>query len=467
MAATTSAKRFEMNSGSTADLHRRGFLTVGSLGLLGISTTGWLALQRAFSAVQNGNASAQSCILFWLEGGPPQMDTWDPKPNSNFTPIATTVAGTQISELFPKVARLADKLSIIRSVSTKEGNHPQGTYFTMTGHRPNSEIRFPSFASIIAKEKGRRNEMPAYVMANKAYEVEPFSYDPAFQAGFIGAGYNPLVIQDPILYGNSAADRPAELPPEAKFRLPDLSLPKSVSREVIEDRLSFLKVVDRQYREHEKLAEFAKMDTFSQQALELVTSPRVKQAFDLSAEPTEQRDAYGRDRIGQSALFARRLVERGCRFVTISPYKTGHWDTHGKNDERMRDTLAPSSDRVISTLITDLENRGMLESTLVLVMGEFGRTPNINAGLGRDHWPNCWSLLLAGGGIQGGRVVGASDEKAANVADRLVSIGDVFATVYKCFGIDWTKTYASPVGRPVYIANGLNDQMGSPITELL
>ena len=447
---------------------RRDFLRIGSLSLLGMSLGQHLHLKDVLAAGRAGKGKAQSVLLVWLEGGPSQVDTWDPKPNSGFRAISTNVDGIQISELFPRIAGHMDKLAIIRSVHTKEENHPQGTYESMTGHRPSASRAFPSLGSIIAKEKGPRNQLPAYVMINKVYEAEPFSYDAAFNSGFIGAEYAPLVIRDPRIFGNSQADQPAQIASPARFSLPDLRLPKSVTAETIANRRSFLQVVDEHYRRKEQQAEFAYMDTYTRQAMEMILSTEVLRAFDLSEEPEKTFENYGRDRVGQSLLLARRLVERGCRFVTAAPYKTGQWDTHGKNDEMMRDTLAPSADQAISTLLEDLSQRGLLDSTLVIVMGEFGRTPNVNAKLGRDHWPHCWSLMLAGGGIRGGQVVGASDERGAYVAERLVTVGDVFATVYKTLGIDWTKTYMSPTGRPIYIANSsIDDTVGEPISELV
>jgi hypothetical protein len=256
-------------------------------------------------------------------------------------------------------------------------------------------------------------------------------------------------------------------PSQENFHIPDLRLPKTVTAKTIENRRSFLKVVDKEYRAKEELAEFGTMDALSRQALGMLLSPNVEKAFDLSREPAKLRDAYGRNRVGQSVLLARRLIESGCRFVSASGYKHGQWDTHGKNDEILRKDLAPLLDQTLSVLLTDLESRGLLQSTVVLVMGEFGRTPTMNPAAGRDHWPDCWSLLIGGGGIAGGQVIGVSDKKAAYVADRMVSMGDLYATIYKALGIDWTKTYMTPIGRPIYIANAQGDQQGKPIKELI
>jgi hypothetical protein len=434
----------------SSGISRRGFLRVGSLAPLCIGLAPFLRSSLALGAPPQGKA--QACILLWLEGGPSQMDTWDPKGNSTLKRIATKVPGLQISELFPRVARQMDKLSVIRSMHTEENNHPQGTYNTLTGHRPNAAMKFPSVGSIICKETGRRNELPQYALVPQPQEVDFFSYADAYNAAFLGADYNPMIVPDPSQEG---------------FHIPDLRLPKTVTADTIEHRQAFLKVVDQQFREKEQLAEFATADALSRQALGMLLSPKVERAFDLSREPDKVRNAYGRDRVGQSVLLARRLVESGCRFVSASGYRHGQWDTHGKNEETLRKDLAPLLDRTLSVLLADLEERGLLQTTVVLVMGEFGRTPTINPQLGRDHWPDCWSLLVGGGGIAGGHVVGASDKNAAYVADRMVSMGDLYATIYKAFGIDWTKTYMTPIGRPIYIANALGDKQGEPIKELV
>ncbi len=440
-------------SGERGGMSRRGFLRVGSLAPLGIGLASFL--QASGALARRGTplrGKAQACILLWLEGGPSQMDTWDPKGNSSLKRIDTKVPGIQISELFPRIARQMNKLSVIRSVHTEENNHPQGTYNTLTGHRPNAAMKFPSIGSVICKETGPRNELPQYALVPQPQEVDFFSYADAYGSAFIGANYNPMIVPDPS---------------QADFHIPDLRLPKTVTADTIEHRQSFLKVVDRLYREKEQQAEFGTMDALSRQALGMLLSPKVEKAFDLSREPDKLRNAYGRNRVGQSVLLARRLIESGCRFVTASGYRHGQWDTHGKNEETLRKDLAPLLDRTLSVLLEDLEARGLLQSTVVLVMGEFGRTPTINPQLGRDHWPDCWSLLIGGGGIEGGHVIGASDKRGAYVADRMVSMGDIYATTYKAFGIDWTKTYMTPIGRPIYIANALGDKQGEPIRELV
>jgi hypothetical protein len=404
-------------------------------------------------------AKAQACILLWLEGGPSQVDTWDPKPNSSFKPISTNVAGIQISETLPTVAKNMDKLAIIRSVSHKEVDHGQGWYYNLTGHRPSPLMQFPSFGSIITKETNPRNEIPPNV---SVVENDPSTFVPLRRflgSAFLGPEYGPMEVSDPSL---------------KDFHIADLELPKSVSVERVADRRAFLKVVDQVYRQKEQLAAASvTRDDFTDQALKMILSPAVKKAFDLSQESEKTKDFYGRNSFGQSVLLARRLVESGCRFVTAAGFnKDSGWDTHGKgsggeNDKKLRETLCPPLDQTLSALLEDLKQRGLLESTVVIVMGEFGRTPDLNQINGRDHWPFCFSVALGGGGIRGGQLIGSSDERGAYPAERPVSMGDIYATIYKAFGIDWTKEYMTPAGRPIKIANGVDDTTGTPIKGLV
>jgi uncharacterized protein (DUF1501 family) len=292
--------------------------------------------------------------------------------------------------------------------------------------------------------------VPAYVLVPKWDRSR--QYEEYFRASFLGGDYDPMCIPDPSKPG---------------FQVTDLSLPKSVSQAAVESRSAFLKAVDRRYRALNDTAEHTNMDAFTAQAWKMILTPAVRDAFDLAQESDKMKERYGKDSIGQSCLLARRLVEAGSRFVTAAGYHGTSWDTHSDNDKGHRDRLTPPLDRTLTALVEDLEERGLLESTLVIAMGEFGRTPAINPNLGRDHWPNCWSMALAGGGIKTGQVVGASDERGYNVADRVVTMGDLYATIYQALGIDWKKEYMSPIGRPVKIANSLDDRTGSPVKELL
>src|ERR1700704_2290168 len=429
-------------------ISRRNFVTAGSLGFLGLSLREALSAAAASKSPVNGKAKA--VILFWLEGGPSHIDTWDPKSNSNFKPISTNVPGIQISELLPKMAKRMDKFALVRSMHTRGTDHPQATHYAITGHEINPAMQFPSLGSIVTKELGVRNAVPPHVLVPKWDRGR--QYEDYFRASFLGGDYDPMCIPDPS---------------KPDFQVTDLSLPKTVSEASVESRSAFLKAVDRHYRALNDTADHANVDAFTAQAWKMILTPAVRDAFDLSKESEKIKERYGKDAIGQSALLARRLVEAGSRFVTAAGYHANSWDTHSDNDKTHRDKLTPPLDRTLTALIDDLDERGLLATTLVVAMGEFGRTPAINPNLGRDHWPNCWSLALAGGGVKTGQVVGSSDEKGYNVADRVVTMGDLYATIYKALGIDWRKEYMSPIGRPVKIANSLEDRTGEPVQELL
>ena len=438
---------------SDRDLARRDFLRVGSLGFLGLSLSQVLELESLRAASGKRVAGkAEACILLWLGGGPSQMDTWDPKSNSGFKAIATNVDGVQISELLPKTARHMDKLSIVRTMHTEENNHPQGHIYALTGHRPNAAMKFPSFPSIIAKELGARGEVPPHILCPGWDSADAKRYNDLFKSAFLGPRFDPMVL----------ADRG-----EAGIQVSDLALPQSFPVGSLENRRTFLDIVDRTYREKVEAAEFSKMDGFREKALQMILSPKVREAFDLSGESDKTKEAYGDHKFGQSVLLARRLIEAGSRFVTANGYSHNVWDTHGDNDVSHRDKLVPPLDRALSALLEDLEQRGLLETTVVIAMGEFGRTPHLNPGYGRDHWPECWSLALGGGGIRGGQIVGVSDKTGGYVVERRVTMGDLHATIYKALGIDWHKELMSPIGRPVKIANSIDDVTGVPLQELV
>lgn len=428
--------------------NRRDFISAGSLGFLGMSLSQYLRAAETSPSPQKGKANA--VILFWLEGGPSHIDTWDPKSNSNFKPISTNVPGIRVTELLPKMAKKMDKFALVRSMHTRGTDHPQATHYAITGHEINPAMQFPSLGSIITKEMGPRNAVPPHVLVPKWDKSR--QYEDYFRSAFLGGEYDPMCIPDP--------SRPG-------FQVTDLSLPKTVSQQAVEGRSEFLKIVDKRYRTMNETADHANMDAYTSQAWKMLLTPAVRDAFDMGKESEKTKERYGKDSVGQSALLARRLVEAGSRFVTAAGYHGNSWDTHSDNDKGHRDRLCPTLDRTLTALVDDLEERGMLETTLVVAMGEFGRTPVINPNLGRDHWPNCWSMALAGGGIKVGQAVGASDERGYNVTERVVTMGDLFATIYKALGVDWTREYMSPIGRPLKIANSLEDTTGVPVKELL
>src|SRR5262245_43576280 len=309
-----------------ADVDRREFLRAGSLGFLGISLSRYFELTSLMASERatglNKKVKGQACILLWLEGGPSHVDTWDPKPTSSFRPISTNAPGIQISELLPRVARHMDKLSIIRSMHTVEQNHYAGTYYAMTGHNQNPAMQFPSLGSIVTKEMGPRHNVPPNVLSSN-FEIEPTAWGRGFRAGFLGPEYDPMILSDPNVCGKKFGVCPSN----NEYDVAELVLPKSVSKVDIDNRRSFLKVVDELYRQKAEWAEFSRMDAFEEQAVNLVTTPAVWKAFDLSQEPEKVREAYGRNGFGQSVLLARRLVEAGGRFVTAAGYTLSAWDS--------------------------------------------------------------------------------------------------------------------------------------------
>jgi len=430
---------------------RREFLRIGSLSFMGLGLGQYLQVSNALAAA--AQAKARSVILVFQEGGLSQVDSWDPKPNSSFKSIPTNVPGVHFGELFPKLAQQMNKVAVIRSMHTVHNNHTEATHYAMTGHKINASMKFPSFGSIVTKELPTQGAIPPHLALSKFSNT----YKDFLKGHIIDAKYDPMYLPQ--------AGQPADAKdPVDEYKVPDLSLPDSVTKDQVEDRRTLLNLVDRQYRRNVEIAEFLSMDDYVEQAWNMILSPDVRDAFDLSQESAKTRDTYGRDISGQSMLLARRMIEAGSRFVTV---QSNNWDTHSTHDKQMKDKLAEPLDRTVSVLLDDLEQRGLLDSTVVIVMGEFGRTPLINFDAGRDHWPECWSLMLAGGGIRGGTVVGASDKEGGYVADRLVTMGDMYATVYKALGINWNKTYMHPIGRPLKIANSLDDQTGVPIKELI
>src|SRR5260370_23202754 len=291
---------------------RRSFISAGSLGFLGLSLRE--VLSAAADANSPNNGKAKAVILFWLEGGPSHIDTWDPKTNSNFKPISTNVAGIQISELLPKMAKRMDKFALVRSMHTLGTDHPQATHYAITGHEINPAMQFPSLGSIITREMGVRNAVPPHVLVPK---WDRNRQDEAyFRAAFLGGDYDPICIPDPAKPG---------------FEVTDLSLPKSVSQAAVESRSAFLKAVDRRYRALNETAEHANMDAFTAQAWKMILTPAVRDAFDLSKESDQMKERYGKDSIGQSCLLARRLVEAGSRFVTSGGDPDTPPDTHHDN----------------------------------------------------------------------------------------------------------------------------------------
>lgn len=416
--------------------NRRDFVRIGSLGVFGLNLVDYFRLSAA------GPGKDRSCILIWLSGGPPHQDLWDLKPEAPaefrgiYKPIPTNVPGIQIGELLPHTAKVADKFTIIRSMTGREGQHEQAMTHMLTGYRPLATLSYPAMGAVVAKEKGSQDGLPPYI----AIPDSGYAYGP----GFLGASFGPFAAGDPNV-GN--------------YQVRDLRLPSDVDWAEISDRRLLVRKMDAVFEQDPLLRyadtgkQFPALDEAYQKAISLMTSAKAKKAFAISEEPERVRERYGRTPMGQGCLLARRLIEAGTRFVTVS---TGFnkWDTHQNNFNRLRDQLVPPFDRAFAALLADLAERGMLESTLVIATGEFGRTPKVNANAGRDHWAKLWSCAIAGAGVPGGQVYGSSDATASEVKDRPVTVEDFTATVYERLGIDYHKEYQTPIGRPVRLSAG-------------
>lgn len=421
-------------------VNRRDLLRAGSLAPLGI---GLSDLFHATAA--NGATSprrAKSCILLWLDGGPSHLETFDVKPDAPpevrgpFQAIATNVGGIQISELLPQTARIMHQLAIVRSVTSPLGEHGLAHHYLLTGYKPSPVLRQPSFGSVQAFLRAQPAILPPYVAIPEAR--------PVAGAGFLGAAYEPFA---------TGGD-----PSRPDYQVRDLEFFPDIDEHRIQRRKEYLAEFDAA----QALAESRELpaDAPFQQAYRLVTSPDAKRAFRLADEPPELRARYGPRMFGQSCLLARRLVERGVPYVTV--WNNG-WDTHeglvlhlrdGYSGARVGVGLVPTFDQGFSALIEDLSVRGLLDETLVIAMGEFGRTPKLNTRGGRDHWPRVFSVVLAGGGVPGGQVLGASDRVGESPRDYPVTPNDLARTIYSLLGIDPDQELTTPDGRPVPINQG-------------
>lgn len=417
---------------------RRDFLHVGALSALGLSLGGYLRGRSAHADTKSFahfEGTAKSVIHIWLPGGWAQQETFDPKPlapaeyRGDMKPIDTALVGVQFNELLVKTAAIANKITVVRSMTHGEAAHERGTHNMFTGYRPSPALTFPSFGSVVSHEYGPRADLPPYVSI-------PNLPAPDAGAGYLGSAFGPFAI------GSDPAN--------ADFTVRDLALPKGVDAERFATRQRLRDAVGRHFQRLEGSENLAAMDSFYQRAYSLVSSDEARTAFDIKAEPDPVRDDYGRNAAGQRMLLARRLVEAGVRFVTLS---YGGWDMHQKITDSINKTL-PAFDQAYAALIRDLDQRGLLESTLVMVSSEFGRTPRINNDAGRDHWPKVFSVLLAGGGIKAGTVYGSSDAIAAEPQDNPLTVEDLATTVYHCLGIVADKELMAPGNRPVEIVDG-------------
>ncbi len=424
-------------------ISRRRFLQAGVLGLTGLTLGDMLRLRAA----QGTTAKDTSVILIWKGGGPSHIDTWDPKPSApaeyrgEFKPISTCVPGIQISEHLPLSAQQMDKFSILRSVTHPDAGHESASHYLLTGYLPSNDIpsnEVPSYGSIVAKERGpRRAGMPAYLAVPSAPRSSA--------AAYLGVAYNPFSV---------GAD------PSAKnFSVRNLTLPNGIGMSRLENRRKLLDSIDTLRRDTDRSGLMDGLDSFTKKAFEMVVSPAAQKAFNISQESDKIRERYGRNTVGQSLLLARRLVEAGVTFVTVN---AGGWDTHANNFEELRKSKLPNFDVAWSALLEDMHTRGMMKNTLVLVWGEFGRTPRINKDAGRDHWPGAQSVVLAGGGLKAGQAIGVTDAKAEYPKERPLKPEDVLATMYSVLGIDREIDYINEAQRPVKILSS-----GEPIRELV
>jgi hypothetical protein len=430
---------------------RRDLLRVGLLSAWGL---GLEDLLRARAVAREGKPAtgpgkAKACILIWLAGGPSHIDTFDPKPEApkeyrgEFKPIDTAVAGVKISEVFPKLAKEFDKLTLIRGVTSPEGDHDRAAHHMLTGYRPSPALVYPSYGSVVAKARGfGGSTLPPYVAVPDAPLFSSSGYlTPAF---------------DPFSVGGD--------PNQDGFRVRDLTPPDRVTLERLLRRRDMVKALDGFAHDVGETPLTTSRDKFASQAYDLMTSSKALAAFKIGEEDSKLRERYGRNPLSQSFLLARRLIEAGVSFVTVNDRGTGQlgWDTHQQNFPTIKDTLAPPLDQGLAALIGDLAERGLLDSTLVVMMGEFGRTPKVNPNAGRDHHGRANCCILAGGGLPKGLVLGRTDAKAEGPVDRPVTPADLAATVYTALGIDPARRFETPDGQPIRLVD-----KGEVIRELL
>lgn len=441
-------------------LSRRDFLHAGSLACFGLGLPGLHALEAQGAAA---SPREMNCILLFLVGGPSQLDTWDMKPDAPeeirgpFRPIETNVPGLWVSEIFPKMAQMMDKVALVRSVNHNAAAvHDTGHQMMQTGRLFSGGIEHPHYGSALAKLKGPNGDTPAHVLLPRPIGPTGGNMPHGQSAGYLGKTFDPFVLN---------AD-----PNDKAFKVPDLLPPDYVTAVREARRRSLRSVIDGAVGSFEASADARLLDANFEGAFKLMSSPAAREAFDLQAEPEALRDRYGRTRFGQSCLLARRLVERGVRFVTVNMFETVFneitWDIHGSAPfspiECYKNEVGPNFDNAFTALLGDLAKRGMLENTMVLAFGEFGRTPKVNPAGGRDHHPACWTSVFVGGPFKGGQAIGASDEIGYSPKDRPVTPAEIAATVYQGLGISLDTELPGPQSRPLRIV----DHGVEPIREL-
>ena len=429
-------------------ISRRTFQKYSGLSLLGSAASGLLPTLAA--AADESKPSKKKCILLWMSGGPSQMETFDPKPgHENGGPteaIQTNVPGVQIAQNLPELAKVADELAIVRSMSTKEGDHTRATYFMHTGYLPQGPIRYPTIGSFLAKELiDDTCDLPSFVSVNPFRAFSPAAYAP----GFLGPSWSPLVVNSRMTGDEDNR--------QVSFEVSNLKPSNSVTAGQMDARLSLLSSLEHDFTARRSGAPAASHVEAYQQAVRMMKSEAVG-AFNLDEEDDVLRDAYGRNPFGQGCLLARRLIESGVSFVEVNLSSAegagggAGWDTHAENFDAVSGLCGPL-DPAFATLTTDLKDRGLLEDTLIVWMGEFGRTPKINDNNGRDHWPKSWSTALAGAGIKTGQAFGATSEDGAEIADDPVTVQNLIATICAALDIEPATTNLSNVGRPIPLAD--------------
>ncbi len=441
-------------------LSRRAMLRIGGAGMLGLSMRRWLEAET----VTHHRPRAKSVIFLFQWGGPSQIDMFDMKPDapdgirSPYRAVSSSVPGMPVCEHLPRLAQRMDKVSIVRTMTHEMKNHASAGYYAITGHAPPSDDQrlrdslslYPAYGSVVDRLAPSESGIPKFVAY--PHVIRDGSIVPGQHASFLGKAHDPLFFK--------------EDPNDANFQLPELSLPADLSMARLQRRRELQKIIDSQTRYLDEAAPAVGFDQYYEKALSMLTSDRVRKAFDLSEEPEPLREAYGRTTYGQGCLLARRLVETGVKFVTVyfsgsiggRKIGSGGWDTHGFDDSRMYKIVDkyhfPVTDQTLPTLLDDLENRGLLDQTLVVWMGEFGRTPKINKNESRDHWPQCYTALLAGGGVKGGYAYGTSDKYAMYPAEHPVRPEDLAATMFYLLGIDPKTEVYDRANRPLVIAAG-------------
>ncbi len=437
----------DLHTGSASDcsgVSRRTFLRVGGLSAFGLGLPQYLQARAQTPAVP---AKAKRCILLWMQGGPSHIDTFDPKPDApaeirgEFGTIPTTLPGVRFCDPLPMLAKQTDKLAIIRGHDPKNGSHGVADHLMMSGHKFNASLPFPCFGSVVAKERGYERGMLPFVQLGK-------SIDRRFNggiAGFLGDEFNPFEVPDD-------ASSPT-------FKVRDLAINGDAERVRLDRRYAMLADLENYQKNTESSGVEKARDEFYEKAHGIITGPNAKKAFDLGQESEKTRDRYGKNSLGQGCLLARRLVESGVQFVTVTD---GGWDTHTNNFRSLKDRLLPRVDRGLSALVEDLSTRGLLDDTLVVWFGDFGRTPKVNPTAGRDHWSTSGVAVMAGGGLKVGQTVGATNSLAEYVTDNPVGPQDIAATIYHVMGVPLHTWYKAQDGRPIELC-----PEGKPVKQLV